>query len=365
MPTSRRFKRMVFQSTLYEAQDVFADVDDVDLIELEATPRFDYLQPIQRKLMWHDRTRTLALLNPGLRPVRLEKRYDLLVLVCQNWWDLLHLNAIQGWKEAARRTLCYIDELWAGDIDSYRYWLPALARFDHVVLNMRGSMSAVENAIGKRCHHVPVGIDALRFTPYPCPPARAIDVYSIGRRWPGVHEALLRLAREKQAFYIYDAMVGVADVETVDHRSHRELLASMARRSRLFIVGPAKLGVPEETQGQEEIGYRFFEGSAAGAVMVGQAPDCDSFRELFGWPDAVINIRPDGADTTAVLAALEAQPERLRAISQRNSIEALYRHDWVYRWKEILAIAGLNPTPQVDARIKHLHALAEIARIRA
>jgi hypothetical protein len=139
----------------------------------------------------------------------------------------------------------------------------------------------------------------------------------------------------------------------------------MARRSRLFIVGPAKLGVPEETRGQQEVGYRFFEGSAAGAVLVGQSPDCDSFKELFGWPDAVINVRPDGADTTAVLAALEAQPERLRAISQRNSIEALYRHDWVYRWKEILAIAGLNPTPQVDARIKHLHALAEIARIRA
>jgi hypothetical protein len=365
MPTSRRFKRVVFQSALYEAQDVFAAVDDVDLIELEATSRFVYQQPIQRKLLWHDRTRTLALCNPGLRPVRLKRRYDLLVLVCQNWWDLLNLNAIQGWKDAARESLCYIDELWAGDVDEYRYWLPALARFDHVVVNMRGSMAALERAIEKRCYHVPFGIDALRFTPYPCPPARTIDVYSIGRRWPAVHEVLLRLAREKQAHYVYDAMVGVADMETSDHCSYRELLANMARRSRYFIVGPAKLGVPEETRGQQELGYRFFEGSAAGAVLVGQSPDCDSFRALFDWPDAVINVRPDGADTTAVLAALEAEPERLRAISRRNALEVLRRHDWVYRWRDILAVAGLKPLPQADARIRRLRALAETAHVGA
>jgi len=365
MPTARRFKRMVFQSLLYEAQDILTDVDDVDLIELEATARFAYQQPIQRRLMWHDRTRTLALLNPGLRPVRLNREYDLLVLVCQNWWDLLHLNAIQGWKDACRRTLCYVDELWADDVEAYRYWLPALARFDHVVLNMRGSVSAVENAIGKPCRQVSIGIDTLRFTPHPHPPVRTIDVYSIGRRWPGLHDVLLKLASERRTFYIYDALVGVANVEMADHRWYRDLVASMAKRSRFFVVGPAKLGMLAETGGQQEPGYRFFEGSAAGAVMIGQAPGGDGFRELFDWPDAVIEIRPDGSDTEEILMALAAEPERLHAISRRNSIEALLRLDWVYRWKEILAIAGLDPMPEMDARIGRLHALAEFARTHA
>ena len=96
--------------------------------------------------------------------------------------------------------------------------------------------------------------------------------------------------------------------------------------------------------------------------MLGQAPDCDSFHEMFGWPDAVIDIKTDGSDTADVLSSLSAQPERLREISRRNAMEALLRHDWVYRWKQILDIAGLKPAPAMEARERRLQQLAEQAR---
>jgi hypothetical protein len=116
---------------------------------------------------------------------------------------------------------------------------------------------------------------------------------------------------------------------------------------------------PSETRGQIEIGYRYYEGSAAGAVMIGQAPDCESFHTMFDWPDAVIGIQPDGSDVENVLSGLEANPERLREISRRNAIEALLRHDWVYRWKQIFGIAGLTPAPYMEEREQHLKKLVE------
>jgi len=61
------------------------------------------------------------------------------------------------------------------------------------------------------------------------------------------------------------------------------------------------MDVPEETHGQIEIGFRYYEGSAAGTVMIGQAPDV-SVPEMFDWPDAVVQVRPDGSDVRPVFS---------------------------------------------------------------
>jgi hypothetical protein len=133
----------------------------------------------------------------------------------------------------------------------------------------------------------------------------------------------------------------------------------MAKRSKYFVVSPGKMDRLDETRGQVEVGYRYFEGAAAGAVMIGQAADCETFRDLFPWPDAVIELKPDGSDTLAVLADLGSNPERVAAISRRNSVESVLRHDWIHRWKRILQVAGLEPSPGMMAREARLKRLAD------
>jgi hypothetical protein len=128
------------------------------------------------------------------------------------------------------------------------------------------------------------------------------------------------------------------------------------------LVAPGKVNLPQETRGQIEVPARFYEGAAAGTVMIGQAPDCEPFRQLFDWRDAVIAIDPNSSDVENVLTELAGQPERLWEASRRNAAEALLRHDWSYRWKQILAIAGLEPMPQLELREKRLKELADIAR---
>jgi hypothetical protein len=160
-------------------------------------------------------------------------------------------------------------------------------------------------------------------------------------------------------FYVHDTFGGsLSDV--YDYKQHRDLFSNMTKRSRYFMVAPGKVDVSDETKGQVEIGHRYYEGAAAGAVMIGQAPHCDAFGEMFPWPDAVVEVKPDGSDVIEVVSRLESLPALALAISQRNAAEALLRHDWGYRWKRIFQVAGLEPLPAMDAREQRLKQLAAI-----
>jgi len=362
MPTFSAFARNVFRSGSYEAEDVLVGCDDVDVIHLEPSNGFAFGNSVLTRLVYHDVSRRLVSFNPGLRPVRLTRDYELFVLFCPFLQDVWYANAIQGWRNYCETSVCWIDELWATSVPQLQYWLPALSRFDYVILGTPGSGKALSDAIGRPCHEILSGVDSIRFSPYPNPPPRVVDICSIGRRWEGVHRSLLDLAARKEMFYIYDTLDNTAIGETRDYAQHRDLYANIIKRSRFFIVAPGKMNSPEETQGQVAIGRRYFEGLAAGAVLVGQAPNCEGFRRHFDWPHAVIEIQPDGSDAVAMISRLSAEPELLREISRRNAEEALRRHDWVYRWKEILRIAGLKPTPAMEAREKRLVKLAELAR---
>jgi hypothetical protein len=163
-------------------------------------------------------------------------------------------------------------------------------------------------------------------------------------------------------FYVYETLQAGAENLVSNHRQHRELLSNQVKRSRYFLVAPGKVNLPQETRGQIEVPARFYEGAAAGTVMIGQAPNCELFHQLFDWKDAVIPINPDSSDVAEVLTELAGQPERLCEASRRNAAEALLRHDWLYRWKQILAVAGLEPMPQLELREKRLKELADIAR---
>lgn len=361
MLTSRNISKRAYQCALFEAQDVLLGTDSVDLIAPKPGRGFQFKHLWQRRLLYRDVTRQLIHQNPGLHRTSLRREYDLFVVVCQCYSDLLYINAIDNWKERCKTTVCWLDELWVADLPRFKYWLHFLKEFDHVFVGYKETAAELSRILNRTCHWLPGGVDAIRFSPYPSPGVRAVDVYSVGRRWSGIHHALLRTASSKEIFYIYDTVAGVANLEPHDYEHHRDLYANLAKRSQYFVVAPAKMDAPEETQGQVEIGYRYFEGAAAGAVMIGQRADCEAFRESFNWPDVVIEIQPDGSDVHDVLSRLRQEPERISTISRRNAAEALLHHDWLYRWKKIFRVSGIEPSPGMVAREQHMKDLAQLA----
>ncbi len=342
----------------YEFEDVICGIDNVDLLTLDAGPRFELRRRLARTMIWKPGlNRVIPHFNPGLKPVRIERDYDLFAFICMGPADLIYLSAIQGWKERCRKKICYMVEFYAGWTREYANHLRLLEGFDHVTQCFSGSVDAVREATGIAAHHVPLGADTLRFTPYPNPPARTIDVYSMGRRSDVVHQSLLKKAAGRELFYIYDTIPGLL-VQPKDHRQHRDLVANCAKRSRFFVAYPAKVDVADETRGQSEVGARFYEGAATGALLLGQAPTIPAFTKEFHWPDAVVDAGKTGADLGAVLAAFRNDPARYERASRQNATHALRHFDWAFRWNQLLDIAGLKPGLRLSERTRNLRALA-------
>jgi hypothetical protein len=94
--------------------------------------------------------------------------------------------------------------------------------------------------------------------------------------------------------------------------------------------------------------------------MIGEPPEVASFREHFGWPDAVVQL-PFGSEAVGeVIAQLERQPERVAHIRSTNLENALQRYDWAYRWRAVIERANLQELPRLERRLEVLKKLNTI-----
>ena len=148
----------------------------------------------------------------------------------------------------------------------------------------------------------------------------------------------------------------------MDAQEHRKQLAQILRRTRFFVANKAKVDWVVDTHGQEEVGFRFFEGAAAGTVMIGDPPRNKTFRELFDWPGAVLEF-PFGSTHVAELIDSLSPAEEAR-IRRDNVLSALRRHDWAHRWGVILDWLEMQEKPGLAARREALERLARAGPLR-
>lgn len=357
--TQRHFRYAVARAAIYEFEDVIGEIDNVDMIIPKNYPWFSLGQRLVNRAGRHVST-VFGRLNPGLHNIRLEKNYDLLFAFILVARDLLSLNAVKEWRQRCRTAICWIDEIWAGELPKYKSLLKILSQFDYVLTNCSGSVQAIQDAINRPCLYIRPGLDTIRFCPYPDPPVRSIDVYNMGRRAPITHQKLLKMAGRNKIFYMYDT-IHSGDMYPQNPDEHRSLIANIMKRSRYLLANTAKIDRPFETHGQIEIGYRFYEGAAAGAVMIGEVPENQAFDEEFDWPNAVIPMPFDAANINEIMAELDSQPSVIEDIRRNSVIRSLERNDWAYCWEKVLDLAGLESTPEFEARKKKLKRLATMA----
>lgn len=340
------YERTAWRSSFFEFERVLQEIESVDVVAPHRRPWYRNGKRLALRLGEKFRTPV----NPGVEPVHLDKEYDIFFTVCEKASELLHINAVRGWKDRCRTSICLLTEFYVRDIPVFKSSLEVLGQFDHVLF-MFNTNEPFRKFVRGTGRYIPAGIDALRFCPYPNPPARCIDVLSIGRRSEKTHQALLRLSREDGLFYVHDT---IDSLQVYDIEQHRQMVAEMAKRSRYFIVNPGKIDRPEETGGQSEFGYRYFEAAAPGTIMIGEVPRNKEFRKMFYWDDAVIHVPFDSDGIGNVIKALDKEPERQANIRRKNITECLLHHDWAYRWESILAMVGLEPLPALAGRTERL-----------
>jgi hypothetical protein len=361
----RRVARVVAFCQQYELEDVAAEATGADRVEVGALAPLERSRRAYRLARFGTGSVRLArALAPAAPALRIERDYDLFFPVFNNVHELYALAAVDGWRKRCRRAACFVAEAWAHELP--RYLVELLAPFDHVFLGVRHPVDDIARISGRPCTYLPLAADVLRFAPAGA--ERAIDVCNIGRRSPATHGALLALARERGLFYYYDTVSasgagGKQRTFTVDDPAeHRALLAALLRRSRYYIANRGRVNEPEFTRGRDEVSGRFYEGAAAGTVMLGEPPRTEEFSRQFDWPDAVIPLPFDSPDVGRVLAALDADPERLARIRRDNVANAALRHDWGRRLRTVYETLGLPPTPGMLEREARLDALAARAR---
>jgi glycosyltransferase involved in cell wall biosynthesis len=336
----------------FEFEDVIAEVDHAVIL----SPRIDsstWRYPLARQLAYHTPIR----LNPGVERLSLQSDFDLFFAICGGPPDLLRIQAISNWRARCKKAICLIDEVWVREVRNYRNYLRMLRDFDLVVLYYSQSVGPVDEMMGeKKCTFLPPGVDTIRFCPYPNPPKRVIDIYSIGRRSAVTHKAFLGMAAKDGMFYLHDSTSADQVLNPIEHRS---LFANVAKRSRYFIVNPGLIDRPEVRGNQLEIGNRYFEAAASGNILLGERTRNGEFEKFFDWPDALIDLSYDAPDAERIVKECDQQPERQAAIRKVNIQQSLLRHDWVYRWEQMLKMVDVAPLPQLNSRKERLRRLAE------
>ncbi|HVM27374.1 MAG TPA: glycosyltransferase [Mycobacteriales bacterium] len=367
--SQRQVRRSAWHATQYELEDTVLELDDATLLA-PGPPVHDEVETHRRRVVNGLRTRVGSTRRsppwnvPSIRRTPVVTEHELFFAVFHHVDEAAHLHRLPGWRERCRRAVCLIVEMWPPDVARDADYVRLLADFDAVHLVYPGTAADLARAGVPVAGHLPTAVDMLRFSAVPRLPRRTIDVYSYGRRSEVVHRALRESSRSGQLTYLYDTREGGS---VPDPRDHRQLLASVMQRSRFFLAhrindSPERQAV---TGGAEGISTRYFEGSAAGAVVLGSRVPTPEFDACFDWEDAVVPLPYDAVDAVDQLADLARQGDRLARIRADNTRNCLRRHDWLHRWEAVLASAGLAGTPQMQRRRAVLEELAGSARPEA
>jgi hypothetical protein len=93
--------------------------------------------------------------------------------------------------------------------------------------------------------------------------------------------------------------------------------------------------------------------------MIGDPPQTADFHEQFGWNGSVIPAPFHASQIGDLITDLESDRAYTAALRRQNAIQALLRHDWVYRLQTMLDTVGMKPNERMRQREEQLREQAD------
>ena len=190
---------------------------------------------------------------------------------------------------------------------------------------------------------LPYAVDILKFPPLNLG-LRNIDVFGYGRVYEKFSACLknyCNIQNKQSCFYLHSTFRGPSVSDLGEHRLIMNKLLSYSKINLCF--EPSQ--TPRFRQ-QSPILYRWFESYAAGCTVVGKRPFNPGVADLIDWENSTIDIPDNSDDWIPFIHSIIQDDEMLKINAQRNYIQALRRHDWRHRIKQLL---GLIDYPIPDA----------------
>ncbi len=269
-----------------------------------------------------------------------------LFLVCiYSLQSVQWLKQIRHWRKRFDKVALYIFDAyeafeprpaWRDRISSFHR---TINQIDHIFIGLRGGIDSYTNRFKPPVTFVPLAADVLQFGS--CSGSRCITVNGYGRQQASRELALsqsFNTAGSGRLFY-HTSHTEFGRIR--DYRAHRRLFWQLLASSQILLAEDPL--VANKPAGKTPfpfsfVGQRWFEGLAAGCVIVGSRPSCSEASHLLDWEDATITPPADEAEFIPFLDTLLADHQRMQSIRLRNHMEALSRHDWRHRLHTMLDI---------------------------
>lgn len=220
---------------------------------------------------------------------------------------------------------------------------PALPKLDHLFVITPSLAQEVQQLHSINASFLPLATNTFPLNGYQ--PQRSIDILGYGRTNEQVHAQLQQFNKpESRRLYMHSTFAGG---EVHNMREHLALLNRLLQRSKISLCFEASNLA--RFRGRSPLLYRWFEGWAAGCVIVGRKPQDKGIAALMGWQDSTLDVPDDPDEIIPFFEALLQDEPRLQEISRRNYVECRLRHDWRYRFRDLFNTLNLPlPAPLVE-----------------
>ena len=252
------------------------------------------------------------------------------------------LGAIPDWRRRFDLVAAWVWDCWEP-------WPAAARQLDHVFVPVPEQQDEVRRATGVPVTLLPLAADVLRQGSAAL--ERPIDLISYGRISPLHHQAFTAHYNRPDAARIYLRMVSRGSREPPPSgpwearadRSETELLYQLLRRSSASLcfdtLYPSDRRFPHSF-----VTLRWFDAIATGCAALGRRPTTPEADRLLDWEDATVELPEDARESLRFVEGFLGDAPRLAALRARNHAQALARHDWRHRLRDLLAALGL-PLP--------------------
>ncbi len=283
---------------------------------------------------------------------------NLLLVIARAPNDLKMLLSIQNVRKKFRYIAGYV-------IDSYftENFPSVTTHYDHIFSTTQEGAEVVKSRFGTSSSVLPQGFDCLSWA---ClNDTRSIDLIGFGRQPPTYHREFQRAFHTQASPLLYlHSPIGALNGRAV--WDERPMMLKLLQRSKLSLA--FHLGVEPQTirpRAASFVTSRWFESLTTGCVVVGKRPLGRMSEQLFGWPDALIELPNNPDEAPAAIVDLARSIDFLRKTRARNVIEMTCRHDWRYRIRDIYEHFKLELPPALTEQLSSLIHRLEILRSAA
>jgi len=260
------------------------------------------------------------------------------------------LKETKGWHRPFLRVFCYIFDSWVPEAEAarsgFRHSISSFTRtvrqIDHLFVSNPRAIEAFSDVYKISVSCMAMAADVKQFGSMQ--PDRAITVNAYGRQNVAHADVLAKsynTTRSSRSLYHTNHMASGGILDLQQHRAFFWKMLSMSCITLAY--DPVKVDPGHRRFPFSFVAQRWFEGLAAGCVVVGYRPDCPEADQLLNWTDATLECPTDPKEFLQFIDDLASDLPRLKRIRVSNFNHMLQAHDWGYRVVEMMAVMSIEP----------------------